>query len=47
MSLVLNFMLSGNDVLKHPFVRLFVVMKLLYILTKVVTASIYICNKIA
>lgn len=41
MSLVLIAMLSGNDVLKHPFVRLFVVMNLLCILTKVVTTGIY------
>ena len=41
MSLVLIVMLSGNDVLKYPFVRLFVVMNLLCILTKVVTIGIY------
>lgn len=40
-------MLSDSDVLKHPFVRIFVVMELLCILTKVVTTGIYTCNKMA
>lgn len=48
MSLVTYFMLSGGNVLKHPFVSVFVeLLELLCILTMVVITGIYTCDTMA